>query len=641
MTHRCRPRRARHLRRVVDSDDHPIGERLVIFAIHTDVDYGMQNINRLIKDGYDITSLNDADKANHRDGWTKMRPTMNTRSGRTRAVGYFCLLAISLPFHALASGNTEVLCFSSPPDGAIRLQLTLPQDDSQVATVRYERGSDNIQLVRQDDPGKSKKNVKPSGAVETTFAELVNRKPAGKYLLTTRDGVAGNLVYVRQRDHRSFTFYLDRASAAAGICNWLQHPPSSDEGSKGINQPACQPDPDASLPDEPYMGYSMTGWKGGREYDKLWHREVEPISTPGQEPPLFRFKRKPGSIWSSIQPIDLGGGAMGFVGTRNGCQQLLDHRGAPLQVPLFDRIAEDYVGSELLSAGQVLFRLHVGEAYRLVRFDRGQKIAVSKRTYLMSYSGSSLESGVLPRSLLRLASRFNDGHGLVDIHSLEEVLAPEWRGITGIGTGMGSSPANYLMTERGGRRALFSLSGKGPLLEGIATLKVVNDWFPPAPGRSAIDRAVLVVGMADEAGAGCRLLDMSLKPLLPQLLPLQYQQCVLPSAGSKYLFTDAGGTGVHIYAVKPEGSLQSIGSAPGRIAAILEESGLVLVQVDGDQQGSAYRLYTVEGQRFDNEEYTGFRHLGCRFYEVSANGRWLTLMHDGTTSERRYHPFSC
>lgn len=33
------------------------------YAIHIAVDYGMQNINRLIKDGYDINSLNDADKA--------------------------------------------------------------------------------------------------------------------------------------------------------------------------------------------------------------------------------------------------------------------------------------------------------------------------------------------------------------------------------------------------------------------------------------------------------------------------------------------------------------------------------------------------------------------------------------------------
>lgn len=542
---------------------------------------------------------------------------------------------------ALASGKAEVLCFSSLPDREIRLQLTLAQDDSQVASVRYERGNDNIRLVRQEDPGKSRKSVKPPGIVETTFAELVDRKPTGKYLLTTRDGVASDLLYVRRHDKRSFTLYLDRASEAEGACNWLQHPPPSAEESKGINLPACQPDPEAPLPEEPYMGYSMTGWKGSREYDDLWHREVEPIGLSGQEPPMFRFKRKPGSVWSSIEPIDLGGGAMGFVGTRDGCQQLLDRRGTPLQVPLFDRIAEDYVGSELLSAGQVLFRLHVGEAYRLARFDRGQKIAVSQQTYLMSYSGSSLESGVLPRSLLRLASHFNNGHGLVDIHSLEQVLAPEWRGITGIGMGVAPLPARYLMAERDGRKALFSLSGKGPQLEGIATIKVVNDWFPVSPGRAPVDRAVLVVGMADEADSGCRLLDMSLKPLFPGLLPLRHQQCILPSAGSKYLFTDAGGAGVHIYAVKPEGSLQPTGSAPGRIAAILEESGLVLVELTGDQEGAAYRLYTAAGQRFNDEEYSGFRHLGCRFYEVSSNGRWLTLMHDGRTSERRGYPFSC
>lgn len=564
---------------------------------------------------------------------------MNDRLRRMCAVGNFCLLAISLPIQALASGKAEVLCFSSLPDRSIRLQLNLAQDDSQGTSVRYERGSDQIQLVRHDEPVKSNKSVKPEGVIEMTFDELVNRKPTGKYRLTTRDGVASDLVYVRQRDHRSFTLYLDRASDAAGTCNWLQHPRPSAENSRRTHQPVCQPDRNAPPPEEPYRGYSMTGWKGGPEYDKLWHREVETIGSPGQAPTQFRLRRRPGPTWSSIQPIDLGGGSMGFIGTRDGCQQLLDRGGTPLPIPLFDRIEEDYLGSALLRSGQMLFRLHVGDTYRLARFDFGRQIAVSERAYLMSHSGSSLEGGMLPRSLLRLASHFNNGHGLVDIHSLEQVLAPEWTGIAGIG--VAPFPARYLMAEREGRKALFSLSGKGPLLEGIATIKVVNDWFPDSPGRAPVDRAVLVVGMADEAGSGCRLLDMSLKPLFPGLLPLRHQQCILPTAGSKYMFTDAGGAGVQIYAVKPEGSLQPIGSAPGRIAAILEESGLVLVELTGVQEGSIYRLYTAAGQRFNEEEYGGFRHLGCRFYEVSSNGRWLTLMHDGRTSERRGYPFSC
>jgi hypothetical protein len=384
----------------------------------------------------------------------------------------------------------------------------------------------------------------------------------------------------------------------------------------------------------------MTGWRGGPERDALWHREVQRVEQPDGAPLLFKLKRRPKATWTSLEPIDLGG-TKGFIATRDGCQQLLDRVGAPLGTPLFNRLESELPGTiKVLKTGQVLFRLHVDGGYLLARFDHGRLVAVSRRAYLMSYSQAKLESGAWPPQLIHVVARFDDGHGAVDMLSLKEVVAPEWSAIAGIGIDGSAPDRRYVQTVRAGRRALFSASGTGPLLEDFNSVQVVHDWFPPHPGRTPADKAVLLFGMPDEHGGHCRLFDLSLRPLVAAPLPLDRGRCSLPWPGSKYLITDADRKSVHVYAIKPEGSLQQVAIVPGQLSAVLEKSELMLVRAEAEH-GSLHRLYTFNGRRFSENEYSGFRNIGCRFYEVLSDGKWLTLQDDGTTSERRYHPFSC
>jgi hypothetical protein len=99
------------------------------------------------------------------------------------------------------------------------LQVTLPRDGSITAFVRYERGSADIPAVRVEETAISPPGQLPA-TVRTTFAELVDGRRTGQYVLTTQGGSVGDLVYSRQRDAKAIVFYEDHQATTDAACDW-------------------------------------------------------------------------------------------------------------------------------------------------------------------------------------------------------------------------------------------------------------------------------------------------------------------------------------------------------------------------------------------------------------------------------------
>lgn len=119
--------------------------------------------------------------------------------------------------------NAQTLCFASVASGnKVRLQLTLPKEGEAMATVKYQRGSNDISVIRCKEERISPKSQIPA-TVKSTFAEMIDGKQVGKYFLTTTGGAVGELLYVRQRDGKKFSFYEDLDSVTESGCAWNQN----------------------------------------------------------------------------------------------------------------------------------------------------------------------------------------------------------------------------------------------------------------------------------------------------------------------------------------------------------------------------------------------------------------------------------
>jgi hypothetical protein len=123
-----------------------------------------------------------------------------------------------------AAASARVLCFASAqPMVGIRLQLTLPVEGSQVGSVRYERSSEDVLLRRISEKVLDPKRPGPA-AVAATFSELSGGRRTGEYVLTTVGGAVGDLVYVRQKDKKTCTFYEDLEATSGPRCDWAVQP---------------------------------------------------------------------------------------------------------------------------------------------------------------------------------------------------------------------------------------------------------------------------------------------------------------------------------------------------------------------------------------------------------------------------------
>lgn len=395
---------------------------------------------------------------------------------------------------------------------------------------------------------------------------------------------------------------------------------------------ACVPGSQDSQ--EPYLGYSPTGYKSAPEQDETWHETVRPL-TRDDGSTQFELIKRPGQPFDSIEPIELGDGAMGFVAMGNGCQQLLDPEGSAYPTPAFDTLEYD----SAVTPGQVLLRLVTGSRYRLALFGQGRLLATSQQDYTAAASASR---AFWPKHLreVYVENEHSSGHGIIDLRDLGEVLAPQWQSVTVIGLVEDSQPARYLLATRDAQSTLFALDGGVPLIRDIASLDKWENLFPYTPGRPTSERAALVVRLEGEAG--CHLLDMQLRPLMPHLLPLRQGHCDTGQNATdrRFLFTDADNQAVQVYAIEPDARLRLVSSIPGRLAMGHEATGLVVVKKPS-KQGEVYRVYRAGGSLASPTDYSGFQTLGCGFMEVQYQGRWLSLMSDGRVLEERFYPFSC
>lgn len=399
----------------------------------------------------------------------------------------------------------------------------------------------------------------------------------------------------------------------------------------------CTPSPGAPPPETGYTGYAPTGYKGAQERDPVWFHNVRSRTRPDGTVE-YRLRRRHAAWFDSIEPLAVNQRTVGYVARKNGCSHLLDRRGKPLAVPAFDTIEEDWN-----SHVRGLFRLRSSNEdsghYRYIRFVRGKLKAVSPHEYLMSYSSSTLEQTHLPPYLRLVTARSDNGHGLLDLRTLRETLAPEWHGVSGVGLYESKRPNRYLLADNGEARTLFSLDGRHELMSGMDTIEIVPEWFPFDKKLEAAERAVIAIRLKGENG--CRLYDIHLHPLLPHLIPAENGKCLARHAQEdKFFFAGNSDGQIRIYAIGPAPHVTLRGIVEGQEETGLRDTGLLVIRVE-TPAGRRYRVFSADGQRANEEEFDDFRHLGCGFLEVHKDGRWLTLYHNGKTTEKRYYPFSC
>jgi hypothetical protein len=134
------------------------------------------------------------------------------------------LVCVGVTWGLSAVASAQALCFASAKPGTgIRLQLTLPVGGSQVGSVRYKHGSNDVLLRRVSEKVLDPKCPGPA-AVAATFSELTGGRRAGEYVLTTVGGAVGDLVYVRQKDWKTYTLYEDLEATSGSNCEWAVQP---------------------------------------------------------------------------------------------------------------------------------------------------------------------------------------------------------------------------------------------------------------------------------------------------------------------------------------------------------------------------------------------------------------------------------
>lgn len=403
-------------------------------------------------------------------------------------------------------------------------------------------------------------------------------------------------------------------------------------------QADCRPDADVAANEEPYTGSTPTGYKGAWERDADWHREVRSRILPdGKHEYRLRHQR---TWYESIEPFALGGRRPGYQVRRGGCGRLLDSAGKAFALPTFSRLEAPY---EVHAGRGVLYKLFDnapnGERYRYARFVDGRLSAVSPHAYLASHAGSSLDQAFLRDGLTSIVTGPPDRHGVIDLDSLEEIVAPAWQGVTGLGLLPYDKRLRYLLTDDGKTRTLFSADGRQRLLADIEKITLIPDWFPHRAGLENADRAIIAV--TENSGQTCRLFDIHLNLVLPLTLRTERGECPTWRGGqpAKYYIGETFDNVIHVYTLEAPARLQAQGNIPGRMETATGE-GMVLARIN-TPQGQRYRAFSPDGKRTNEQDFDEYRHLGCSMLEVRIGTKWLTLYHNGSTTEKRFFTVSC
>ena len=134
---------------------------------------------------------------------------------------YF-LIALAFLYFGINQATAQVLCFKSEKirDKCIRLQLTLPEEGSKLGKIKYENGSNELGIQRIKEHILSGSKAIPA-TVRTEFAEIIDGKRVGTYLLITQGAVVGELSYKQLRKKKVYKFFDDPDSYINDSCSWV------------------------------------------------------------------------------------------------------------------------------------------------------------------------------------------------------------------------------------------------------------------------------------------------------------------------------------------------------------------------------------------------------------------------------------
>lgn len=114
----------------------------------------------------------------------------------------------------------QVLCFKSinSKTQVIRLKFIFPDDNSNIAKIKYEKGSKEIIALRiKEEILPPKKNI--PAIVQSTFEEKIDKKETSIYQLTTQGAIIGELIY-KSKNKKIYKFTEDIESTGMDSCTW-------------------------------------------------------------------------------------------------------------------------------------------------------------------------------------------------------------------------------------------------------------------------------------------------------------------------------------------------------------------------------------------------------------------------------------
>ena len=125
-----------------------------------------------------------------------------------------------LCFFSVGQVTAQVLCMKSVNSNLpIRLKLSLPGEHSSIGKIKYERGTNEITILRLNELRLTAKSTVPA-AIKTRFSEIVDGTFTGSYFLTTQGGAVGELTYQKKNRKKLYKFIDDQESYIGESCNW-------------------------------------------------------------------------------------------------------------------------------------------------------------------------------------------------------------------------------------------------------------------------------------------------------------------------------------------------------------------------------------------------------------------------------------
>ncbi len=398
---------------------------------------------------------------------------------------------------------------------------------------------------------------------------------------------------------------------------------------------------------DPYTGYQPIGYKGSMERDEVWFKHVKAVNSGGVTIG-YRFKKQrpqDQSVYSSIEPVFLGGKTNGFAAYRDGCGVLLNSNGLEFGLPKFVAIEQDYVSE---GQGQNVIRLKlIGLAsggWKFALFKNGKLNALSRNDYLDSSIANALnDKHQLPRGYQGVSTKKSSGWGVVKLDTLDEIIEPRWQGVGGLtvykDTHWKDIRAKYLMAKDEQGLHLFSTKGDAIRLPPFDDIKAEYYWVPTCyigPGTWV----ETVITTTNKENATCRIYSVNMTPLFNVDINVDRttRECPRPKATVTFSFTNSLGR-TQTYDIKPDGQLFIRAENADELVYQFGTGVMVFRKVTSE--GTLYWVAGPDGARLNDLVFTELTPLGCDFVRVKHNNDWVMLRPDGQIEKNLQVPFSC